>query len=57
MINLAEFAIRQRKFGSFLIVLRVIACLSSYFDLGKLGNPTFTVKTAVVLNPYFGSSA
>ncbi|MEZ9832166.1 efflux RND transporter permease subunit [Vibrio breoganii] len=57
MINLAEFAIRQRTFVLFFTVLSIIAGLYSYFDLGKLEDPTFTVKTAVVVTLYPGASA
>lgn len=57
MINLAEFAIRQRKFVLFFIVLSVITGIYSYFDLGKLEDPSFTVKTAVVVTLYPGASA
>ena len=44
MMNLAEFAIRQRTFVLFFIALSVVAGLYSYFDLGKLEDPSFTVK-------------
>ncbi|MEZ9924680.1 transporter [Vibrio breoganii] len=57
MINLAEFAIRQRTFVLFFTVLSIIAGLYSYFDLGKLEDPSFTVKTAVVVTLYPGASA
>lgn len=57
MINLAEFAIRQRTFVLFFIMLSVIAGIYSYFDLGKLEDPSFTVKTAVVVTLYPGASA
>ncbi|CAH0529002.1 efflux RND transporter permease subunit [Vibrio hippocampi] len=57
MLKLAEFAIRQRTFVLFFTVLSVIAGLYSYFDLGKLEDPTFTVKTAVVVTLYPGASA
>ncbi|WP_045421858.1 efflux RND transporter permease subunit [Vibrio jasicida] len=57
MINLAEFAIRQRTFVLFFIALSVVAGLYSYFDLGKLEDPSFTVKTAVVVTLYPGASA
>lgn len=56
-MNLAEFAIRQRKFVIFFIILSVIAGIYSYFDLGKLEDPSFTVKTAVVVTLYPGASA
>lgn len=57
MIKLAEFAIRQRTFLLFFITLSVIAGIYSYFDLGKLEDPSFTVKTAVVVTLYPGASA
>lgn len=57
MMNLAEFAIRQRTFVLFFTALSVIAGLFSYFDLGKLEDPSFTVKTAVVVTLYPGASA
>lgn len=56
-MNLAEFAIRQRTFIVFFTVLSVIAGLISYFELGKLEDPNFTVKTAVVITLYPGASA
>lgn len=57
MFNLADFVIRQRTFVLFFTVLSVIAGIYSYFDLGKLEDPTFTVKTAVVVTLYPGASA
>ncbi|WP_348983558.1 efflux RND transporter permease subunit [Vibrio sp. ED004] len=56
-MNLADFAIKQRTFVLFFTVLSVIAGLYSYFDLGKLEDPSFTVKTAVVVTLYPGASA
>ncbi|WP_394130227.1 efflux RND transporter permease subunit [Shewanella maritima] len=56
-MNLAEFAIRQRVFVIFFFVLAAIAGIYSYFDLGKLEDPSFTVKTAVVVTLYPGASA
>lgn len=56
-MNLAEFAIRQRTFIVFFSVLCVIAGITSYFKLGKLEDPTFTVKSAVVVTLYPGASA
>ncbi|MBY6094746.1 efflux RND transporter permease subunit [Ferrimonas balearica] len=56
-MNLATFALRQRTFVLFFTVLCVIAGLYAYFDLGKLEDPTFTVKTAAVVTLYPGASA
>lgn len=57
MFNLAEFAIRQRTFVLFFTVISIVAGIYSYFDLGKLEDPSFTVKTAVVVTLYPGASA
>ncbi|PTP77830.1 transporter [Vibrio splendidus] len=57
MMNLANFAIKQRTFILFFTALSVIAGLFSYFDLGKLEDPSFTIKTAVVVTLYPGASA
>ena len=43
-MNLAEFAIKQRLFVLFFSVLCVIVGVISYFELGKLEDPTFTPK-------------
>ncbi|PSW19811.1 AcrB/AcrD/AcrF family protein [Photobacterium sanctipauli] len=56
-MNLAEFAIRQRTFVIFFCALCVVAGLTSYFKLGKLEDPTFTVKSAVIVTLYPGASA
>ncbi|ELR66293.1 Acriflavin resistance protein [Photobacterium marinum] len=56
-MNLAEFAIRQRTFVTFFCVLCVVAGITSYFKLGKLEDPAFTVKSAVVVTLYPGASA
>ena len=56
-MNLAEFAIRQRTFVIFFTVLCVIAGGLSYFKVGKLEDPSFTVKSAVVVTLYPGASA
>ncbi|ABV37817.1 putative efflux protein [Shewanella sediminis HAW-EB3] len=56
-MNLAEFAIKQRIFVLFFSVLCVIVGLVSYFELGKLEDPSFTVKSAVVVTLYPGASA
>ncbi|MFT5788293.1 MAG: multidrug efflux pump subunit AcrB [Shewanella sp.] len=56
-MNLAEFAIRQRLFVIFFSVLCIIVGVISYFELGKLEDPSFTVKSAVVVTLYPGASA
>lgn len=56
-MNLAEFAIKQRTFVMFFAVLCIVAGFVSYFKIGKLEDPTFTVKSAMVVTLYPGASA
>lgn len=56
-MNFAEFALRQRVFVGFLAVLCAVAGIVSYFELGRLEDPVFTVKSAVVVILYPGASA
>ncbi|RKF21406.1 efflux RND transporter permease subunit [Alginatibacterium sediminis] len=56
-MNLAQFAIRQKVFVIFFTVICLISGVISYFQLGKLEDPSFTVKTAAVVTLYPGASA
>jgi len=56
-VNLADFALRQRTFVLFFMVMTIIGGTASYFKLGKLEDPSFTVKTALVMVVYPGASA
>ncbi|MGB2078465.1 MAG: efflux RND transporter permease subunit [Vibrio sp.] len=56
-MNLSTFALRQKTFVIFFTVLMMIAGIYSYFDLGKLEDPSFTVKTAVIVTMYPGATA
>lgn len=56
-MNLSTFALRQKTFVIFFSVLCIVAGIYSYFVLGKLEDPTFTVKSAVVVTLYPGATA
>ncbi len=56
-MDLASFAIRNAKFTWFAIVLLTLGGIASFFSLGQLEDPEFTIKTAVVATPYPGASA
>ncbi len=55
-MNLTTFAIERKAFIQFVVVLLVIGGLFSYQTLGRLEDPDFTVKTAVILTQYPGAS-
>jgi len=56
-VSLAKVAIDKRTVTVFATVLALVAGLLSYFNLGQLEDPEFTVKTAVIVTPYPGARA
>ncbi len=55
-MNIAEFAIRNKTFFLFISLVLAVSGLFSYFKMGKLEDPEFTIKVAVVVTPYPGAS-
>ena len=56
MEKFIAFAIDRKVFTYFAVALFVLGGIASYFQLGKLEDPDFTVKTAVIFTPYPGAS-
>lgn len=56
-MNLTEFAIRNKVVMLFSIKLLILAGVFSFFSLGQLEDPEFTVKNALVLTAYPGATA
>ncbi|MEM8570633.1 MAG: efflux RND transporter permease subunit [Pseudomonadota bacterium] len=55
-MDLAGFAIRNSKTTWFAVLLLTIGGIVSFFSLGQLEDPEFTIKTAVIATPYPGAS-
>ncbi len=55
-MNLTTAAIERKTLTNFLVGLLVIGGLLSYFQLGRLEDPNYTVKTGVVMTLYPGAS-
>ncbi len=55
-MNLAKLAIENRTVTYFTSFLILVGGISSFFSLGQLEDPSFTVKTAVVSTSYPGAS-
>ncbi len=55
-MSLAEFSVKNRTTTYFGIFLFTLAGVLSYFQLGQLEDPEFTVKTGVVTTFYPGAS-
>lgn len=56
-MSIARESIKRKAVVLFLCVFIAIAGIMAYFQIGKLEDPTFTIKTAVVTVVYPGSSA
>jgi multidrug efflux pump subunit AcrB len=57
MASIADYAIKNKTVTTFIIVLLTIAGSICFFNLGRLEDPEFTVKTAVITTHYPGANA
>ena len=55
-MQLAKIAIEKKAVTYFTVILILVAGVASYFQLGQLEDPNFTVKTALVMTQYPGAS-
>lgn len=55
-MKLSDYALRNHVVTLFALFLIVAGGLFAYFNMGKLADPTFTIKTALVVTPYPGAS-
>ncbi|MBI9089362.1 MAG: efflux RND transporter permease subunit [Desulfobacterium sp.] len=55
-MKLPEYSIKYKAVVLFTMVMLVLGGVSAYFKLGKLEDPVFTVKTAVIVTAWPGAS-
>ena len=55
-MNIAEYSIRKKTVTLVLVVLVILGGLASYSDLGRLEDPEFAIKEAVVITSYPGAA-
>ena len=55
-MNLPDYSLRNRTVTLFALFLIFAGGLFAYFNMGKLADPVFTIKTALVVTPYPGAS-
>ena len=55
-MNLARLALDNRAVTYFFAAILAVGGVASFFSLGQLEDPEFTVKTAVVTTSYPGAS-
>ena len=51
-MKLPDFSLRNQTTVIFAMVLLVLGGIWGYFRLGKLEDPVFTVKTAMIMTAY-----
>ncbi|MCB2185531.1 MAG: efflux RND transporter permease subunit [Deltaproteobacteria bacterium] len=56
-MNIVDFSLKHRTTILFLMFLLVVGGSLAYVKLGKLEDPVFTIKTAMVITEYPGASA
>ncbi len=56
-MNLAELSISKRTVTLVLTVVMIVAGLASYEGMGRLEDPEFTIKDALIITQYPGASA
>ena len=55
-MSLTAAAVKRRTFTLFAAFILILAGIASYFTLGQLEDPEFTIKNAVVVTAYPGAS-
>jgi len=55
-MNLAEYAIKKKVITLMFTVFMIVGGISAYFDMGRLEDPEFTIKEALVVTPYPGAT-
>lgn len=56
-MSLADYAIQNKTVTGFMLLLLTVAGLICFFGLGRLEDPEFTVKTAIITTHYPGANA
>ncbi|HEB59655.1 MAG TPA: efflux RND transporter permease subunit, partial [Gammaproteobacteria bacterium] len=56
-MSVAAFAVENRAITLFAALILVVGGFLSYFQLGQLEDPEFTIKTAAIITSYPGASA
>ncbi len=55
-MNITEFAVKNKVVTWLAVFLLIVAGVFSYGELGKLEDPEFTIKTAIISTQYSGAS-
>jgi multidrug efflux pump subunit AcrB len=56
-VNLGELSVRHNRVVAAAVLLIIVGGAVAYRNLGRLEDPEFTIKEALVITPYPGASA
>ena len=56
-MKITEFCLENRVTTLFLTLVAIVAGLYSYMNMGRLEDPEYTIKDALIITPYAGASA
>lgn len=56
-MNLGELSVRNDRVVMFVIIVAILGGLLAYKNMGRLEDPEFTIKEALIITPYPGASA
>ncbi|MDX1946682.1 MAG: efflux RND transporter permease subunit, partial [Pirellulaceae bacterium] len=56
-MNAGEFSVRNDRVLYFAMLFMLVGGLFAYARLGRLEDPEFTIKEALIITPYPGASA
>lgn len=56
-MNPGEFSVRNNRMVVVAMVLAIIGGIVAYLNIGRLEDPEFTIKQALIITPYPGASA
>jgi len=56
-VNPGEFSVRNSRIVATAAFIAVLGGLAAYFQMGRLEDPEFTIKEALIVTPYPGASA
>ncbi len=56
-MNIAEYSIKNKVISWLFIVILTIGGISSFLDLGRLEDPAFTIKDAMIIATYPGATS
>jgi len=56
-MNPGEFSVKNNRMVLMAMVLALVGGLIAYMNMGRLEDPEFTIKTALIITPYPGASS